>query len=32
MSGTAVFFVVVGVGYVVSLPFKLVDRIEGKTK
>lgn len=30
MSGTTMFFVLVGVGYVASLPFKLVDRIEGK--
>lgn len=28
MSGTAMFFMLVGVGYVASLPFKLVDRIE----
>lgn len=28
MSGTAMFFILVGVGYVVSLPFKLVDLIE----
>lgn len=30
MSGTTVFFVLVGVGYVASLPFALVDRIERK--
>lgn len=28
MSGTTVFFVLVGVGYLATLPFKLVDRIE----
>ena len=28
MSGTAMFFMLVGVGCVVTLPFKLVDRIE----
>lgn len=28
MSGAAMFFMLVGVGYVASLPFKLVDRIE----
>lgn len=30
MSGTALFFMLVGVGYVASLPFALVDRIERK--
>ena len=30
MSGTALFLMLVGVGYVASLPFALVDRIERK--
>ena len=32
MSGTAMFFVLVGVGYLSTLPFALVDRIEGKAR
>ena len=28
MSGTTVFFVLVGVGYLATLPFTIVDRIE----
>ena len=32
MSGTTVFFVLVGVGYSATLPFKLVDWIEGKAR
>lgn len=32
MSGTAMFFLLVGVAYVVSLPFKFVDWIEGKVR
>lgn len=30
MNGTALFFVLVGVGYLATLPFTIVDRIERK--
>lgn len=30
MNGTTFFFVLVGVGYMATLPFKLVDLIEKK--
>ena len=30
MSGTTVFFVLAGVGYLATLPFTIVDRIERK--
>ena len=32
MSGTALFLVLVGVGYLATLPFAIVDRIEGKAR